>query len=401
MRFAPVGFQNVYDTKFTFTLNEVIDPSPKVIVAGGRAAVPLTQGYVAFSLNGGVANTWNVFDSTTVLEYDPTYLTITKGYWKSASISSDGKYMFAASGWEGFNGDAGDFYPVGPYQGKIYYSNNGGLTWYPSSYTLPSGYNINWNKLRCSNSGQIVVAVGLYFTFDNSGNAVYSKKTFMSQNYGVSFTEVLYNVDSSPIPGNSCAISLTGQYVSVTTDTGVFSSSDYGQTWTFVADPNTTNKKCTGIAMTPDGVYRVLTCKTARTLWWSNDYGATWNIMDLDTFYLPSDNGAVAIMGYGTESVKKVIVGLDQRNLPGSAVVRLYYSNSSTGPTLWNYQDLYSYYFSSVRTKFTGVGVSLSGKYMYGVNYNADRYRISTDGGNSFSEIAPGINQPFEDIDVK
>jgi len=210
--------------------------------------------------------------------------TTTSSAWNNISMSANGQYQTAAV-----------------VAGAIYQSSNFGITWaivtgagtgswislamsssgqyqtaslYSRSYAYSSDYGLNWTtsiiaatanstfqNIAVSSSGQYQTAV---FTNTTATNGT----IWISTNYGVLFTSkgTTQNYQNS-------AVSASGQYQSVCTgNSGIYWSSDYGQTWT---QSNVTSGGYSSIAMSSSGQYQVAAIWSG-LIWYSTNYGVTW-----------------------------------------------------------------------------------------------------------------------------
>ncbi len=125
-------------------------------------------------------------------------------FWNAVSVDSSGMHLVAAEG----------------YGGDIYYSNNSGMSWYPSIIPYQAA---NFVALCQSSSGQIVYAA------DGSGEElVYAGPIYMSVDYGATF-----KLTGSPLAEwSKLACDSTGQFVTATASAGqLYITSNGGMTW--------------------------------------------------------------------------------------------------------------------------------------------------------------------------
>jgi photosystem II stability/assembly factor-like uncharacterized protein len=167
--------------------------------------------------------------------------------WKKIASDSTGQYLVA--------GQSDTTYK------QIYYSHDFGATW-----TLSAIDSLClWNHLVCSQNGQYVFAGG-----DNDGEGT---TIFVSNNYGVSFTNV--EVMGHIITEMSC--NATGQSVVVAVNNiGVYGSSDYGVSWSLL-----TSLLIVKIAMDETG--QNIIGNTSEQTYFSSDAGVTWESQNLPT----------------------------------------------------------------------------------------------------------------------
>ena len=96
-----------------------------------------------------------------------------------------------------------------------------------------------------------------------------------STNYGQTWTSIS-SITPSSIGIQHIACSASGQYITITGNgTGIYSSSNYGKTFTKSA--SFTTAQCMGVAMTASGQYQVASQWNSSTIYYSSTYGITWS----------------------------------------------------------------------------------------------------------------------------
>lgn len=162
--------------------------------------------------------------------------------WSSVAISYDGKYQVAT----GFNS-------------YIYKSQDYGNTWIKSS-------NRNqWSNIAISHTGQHQTAL------------IIDGYVQLSQDYGNTWVSTA--MDHGKKDWKSVAISADGKFQAVVAyNDGIYESDNYGNTWTSVSgELFTTGKTWSSIAMSCEGQYQTV-CVDNGDVYVSTDYGNSWNI---------------------------------------------------------------------------------------------------------------------------
>ena len=233
----------------------------------------------------------------------------------------------------------------GTYNGQIYFSLNGGLSWSVSDSPAIGYYSIAGS----SASGQYLIAAGV------SNNALY-----LSTNYGQNWT-----VPTTPRPNPSyVAVSSTGQYMiysqSFTQNACLTYSSDFGSSWSNIGP----NGSCGPAAISPTGDFIVFNMKNIG-LYSSTDGGTTF------TLQYPTTSSFVSILYAATGSV--------------------FYAGMSTSP----YSILRSTDNGSKWSTVSGTVNNTNQIYSFSVDSSGDNILavidfnlyFSTDAGNSFTQI--------------
>ena len=353
----------------------------------GLACTGNSAGRIFYSSDSGA--TWTIAPSASTA-------------WRSVSISSSGQYGFACN--------------YAPNTGLVYYSNDYGNNWTPSTTaTLSNG---DWISVSISSSGQYGIA-----STTNGGNIYYSN------DYGHNWTQT---TTTSGRNWSSVSISSTGQYGVACNNNDGFAwySSDYGETWSnittsthlysvsissngqyaigcsgggggqiyYSSNTSTTyvNKDLTevfeplykyntwantgaqtgdwlGVSMSSTGLYALATNYGSK-IYWSNDYGLTWNASNtVDTTWYGisiSSTGKYAVAAHG-----------------GTGPDFIYYS-SDYGQS-WIPSTVFDQTFNmSIRT------VSISGNGQYGIagdgwGIHSGNIYWSTDYGVSWTSRPP------------
>jgi len=171
-----------------------------------------------------------------------------KTYWKNISISNDGKYQTAAQGSSNNN------------SGSIYVSSDYGKTW-----SQHVNINLDIVDVKMSISGQYQIAISPFHSWRNVSNPD------------------------------------TGIYKRYVIDSGMYNSSDYGETWSMV------NFESEGyynrnLQITSDGKYQVLIITGNNYNSYkieSNDYGVSWTEtplpFELNELFISSNDGTYQI----------------------------------------------------------------------------------------------------------
>ena len=168
---------------------------------------------------------------------------------------------------------------------QIYYSSNYGVSYYnssPSTYFSGNGFN-NGASIATSYSGQYVIAV------DNS--AVY-----ISNDYGVSFSQIGYFDNNYNYYSVAFGQDSTGTNVLVSSDQGIFYSNDYGINWTLV---NNTLLAVRKIAACSDGLTFYAANNSCNK---GNSYGGIWKTTDAGQTWVSLNNGSTDIDSFPTIS---------------------------------------------------------------------------------------------------
>jgi len=156
----------------------------------------------------------------------------------------------------------GKYILVGGTNTSLFYSNDGGASFiqkFTSSY---------WFEIKMSKSGQYQTAIGPM-------NEIY-----ISNNYGETFT--IHNTSGTPGLNNAyLAMSYDGKYQSITLNQdiqGIYRSNDYGQTWNVIdlSSITTPGEALDGIAMSGNGKIQMAVEINSGNVYKSTDYGVTW-----------------------------------------------------------------------------------------------------------------------------
>jgi hypothetical protein len=148
-----------------------------------------------------------------------------------------------------------------------------------------TGY-LSGASMACSSDGRYVA-----YLSNSSGGAINTFRIFISSNYGVSYTVKLNDPPDAPSGGaSSICMSDSGQYIlavtfgsfAIGTYTGrTYVSSDYGETWTSTLLSSSSTANTLGASkMTPDGRYMFIigfAGNTTTYLCKSSDSGATFS----------------------------------------------------------------------------------------------------------------------------
>lgn len=150
--------------------------------------------------------------------------------------------------------------------GRMYRSNNWGVTWTEPVTTAALGSK-NWTSINVSSTGQYQSAC---ISDGSTTTSIYT-----SSDYGITWT-----ARTVPEGGkfDSISLSSTGLYQSSVVNAGrIYRSIDSGVTWT---EPTTSisigNQNWSSIAVSSTGAYQTAVVNNGR-IWRSIDYGATWD----------------------------------------------------------------------------------------------------------------------------
>lgn len=185
-------------------------------------------------------------------DYGATFSTINilgMQNWAGLCISGTGKYMYTCVG----NGT----------NGYLYFSSDYGITW---AMQMLNG---DWDNIVCSSSGQYIL-----------GNMLATQKAYLSNNYGVSFSEI---TQIGTKAYNDSAISSDGKYMLLLVTNGyIYLSSDYGVNWSNLsAELGTKQWRECGIS--GSGKYMVAATDDASgKIYYTQNYGVTWSLATSD-----------------------------------------------------------------------------------------------------------------------
>ena len=203
--------------------------------------------YQVTCISGGTIYYSSTYGQTWTASNAPT------NYWKCISISASGQYATAGGATTSNTAT------------YSYYSTNYGQTWTASSF---SGFNF---AMACSASGQYQVC--------GQGQSASGYGIYYSSDYGKNFTV------SNNTTSNACsyaAMSATGQYALVTqnpvSNVSLYISANYGRTFTAI----TIGFTPFGATMSASGQYQMVTGYAAGNgyttgIYYSTNYGQTWN----------------------------------------------------------------------------------------------------------------------------
>lgn len=196
-------------------------------------------------------------------------------------VSADGKYQLITDG-----------RPTG--LGKLYRSTNYGVTWTSQNLTATTAI---VDTIAISANGAVQY-VELSSTTGAGG-------IYRSVDYGVNFNRIN---TTDPLWNISC--DATGRIVAATTNTGVLTSRDYGQTWKDIAIAGATAISVSGRG---DIIWIGCRTRTATTeLYFSDDYGQTFVVKNTEPFGSYQTTNYISIV---TNSDGSIIVGGGSQNL--------------------------------------------------------------------------------------
>eukprot|EP01040_Poterioochromonas_malhamensis_P015014 gene15014-16723_t len=179
----------------------------------------------------------------------------------SVAINSNGQYVF-----------------VGGCSGPLLYSNNSGGAWYQSSGSGPADNPFNnscWNSIATDSSGQYVVAGQLA----NLPGGTELGLIYTSKDYGKSW-------ESTSAPKNEwngVTSDTTGQYLAAAASDGIYTSTNYGQTWIYQPGaPNNYQGQSNYwpyIAADSTGRYLAASSSYSKAvIYLSSNYGVNWTL---------------------------------------------------------------------------------------------------------------------------
>jgi photosystem II stability/assembly factor-like uncharacterized protein len=183
----------------------------------------------------------------------------------------------------------------------IYRSLDGGSAWEALNVTGNAAANTaGFYSVSCDGTGQYVYAT----TFYNANYYGGKGKIYFSNDYGVTWNQST-TVNAGYI---SIASSFTGQYVYAAANVkGIYRSSDYGQTFTKV---NTMSSSLNYFWVATDlSGANVITIISNGPLYYSNNYGTSWTKSNDATTSGNRDWKRVAFNGNGTSIIASIGVG--------------------------------------------------------------------------------------------
>jgi len=270
----------------TNVFNNYVGNTPGISNTGQYILIPIKNNQTILSTNYG--STWNVLAN----------LSGQTGY-ASAAVSGNGKIMYIRNGtttyrsgnsgtsWTAYNTISVEDTLAGTalsYDGKyivfagkdpatsnsnIYVSNNYGISWTIGA-TFPT---INNKFVACISS------TGQYMSVLSTTSYV-----LVSNDYGVTWSIKYIN---ALLTSNYICMSYSGQYQSVVSNTGIFVSSDYGNTFVCTYS-GLTSDQFTTITMIGSGEYQYAVNSGNKLLYRSTDFGLTWGALYTNS-YVPSN----------------------------------------------------------------------------------------------------------------
>ena len=179
--------------------------------------------------------------------------------------------------------------------GSIYYSTNYGQTWTPTGVPT-NGY----TRIAMSATGQYTIMgayqagviqsiIRLPTVYTNQVQTplvTYADNSAQITNTpALDYTTFGQNWVATTLPSNNwqaAAVSASGQYQSAAgSGTGIYYSSNYGQTWT--ASTGSTTGNIAGIVMSASGQYQVASVYGG-SIYYSSNYGVTWATSNAPVF---------------------------------------------------------------------------------------------------------------------
>jgi hypothetical protein len=178
---------------------------------------------------------------------------------------------------------SGDRFAACVYGGGLYISSDAGSTWniVPDINTL----NRNWSCIATTSSGNRLVAVINDASNNNGTNGIYT-----SSDYGDTWTLNPNSTTQNKMWSSVASNSTGSRLVAVINDAsnnngtnGIYTSSDYGSTWIVNPNTSTTGKKWSAVASNSNGDRLVAVINDnidngTNGIYISFDYGATWTL---------------------------------------------------------------------------------------------------------------------------
>jgi photosystem II stability/assembly factor-like uncharacterized protein len=201
-------------------------------------------------------------------------VTDTTRTWRGVAISADGKYQTACH-----------------YSGFIYVSNDYGNTWTAKASAL------YWGTVAMSSDGKYQTAAGGAYI---GGPTTYYSTLYISSDYGNTWIS-----KSNLTVWIGTTMSSDGKYQYAVTNIAGFGSfyksSDYGNTWTVITS-NLGTASFNSISTSADGKFIIAARASTTNLYISSDYGNTWVTRSASSNYNSvsiSDNGKYMVAGIG------------------------------------------------------------------------------------------------------
>lgn len=202
--------------------------------------------------------------------WNSTFSSIT-GSWTSVDMSADGKYQVACT------------------NQYIYGSSNFGSTW--TQKVATNGSARNWSCVRLSHRGKLQVA---------TINSVINGYVYKSEDYGNTWSASLSSIGAKS--WTSIGISFDGKYQTAAHSGGsasqsFYRSTDFGESWSVISDPVLPITPGTSyVDMSDDGKYQTIIRNGQGFVFSSQDYGISWTAVPIP------DNtswGSVTVAGNG------------------------------------------------------------------------------------------------------
>jgi len=257
-------FSNSFGVLWTQTTTSNINWTSIAISATGQFQIACNYGTGGFSdagtyISNNYGLTWTQVSNGSASGFNP----YTNSSFKSVAISSSGKYMLALQYSTGTD--------VTAYVSSNYGSSN---SWsqVSSFITTNTPFTSSRYLTYCamSSTGQYQVIL------QNYGTTFPNNNVFISNNYGNTFTYTLNNNTSGSTTFLYAAISSNGQYITVVGSSGIYNSNSFGQKNTWTTNTTITNVKC--VTMSANGQYQY--CGTSTYVYFSNNYGISWTSLN-------------------------------------------------------------------------------------------------------------------------
>jgi hypothetical protein len=200
---------------------------------------------------------------------------------------------------------------VGEIQFAFDFSSNGyiskdyGKTWTLVVERLGGEFGTGINCVAMSSTGEFQTAVGGILGSKNSG-------IYISSDYGNTWNQTS-NPKVDNIYWNAISLSSSGKYQSAVGNNGLFTSNNFGKTWKKNSSSNIENVEFNFIALNSSGEIQI--ANDFNTIWKSSDYGKTW----VKIFDLPLTTQFSLLVSVAISSTGDVEIGARQYpNIPGT-----------------------------------------------------------------------------------
>jgi hypothetical protein len=247
--------------------------------------------------------------------------------------------------------------------GKIYKSSDYGATWTSQNITTATS---TVGDMAMSATGQVQF-VEISGTSDGTTATQNNGGVYRSLDYGASWARV-----NTTDPLYRIACDATGRIVIASTDTGVITSRNYGESWTVISltGANALGVSANGNLIWVGCIYQ----STSTQLYYSDDHGQTFSVRGQTGSYITTNYLAIATNNDGTIVVGGGETNLNQyRQAPSEVVSVSAGSGLSLATTLEGVYSL-SLAKSPFATYFANINVSATGFTPLPTNLNLALY---------------------------